>query len=119
MADTAAIETILHELEHNEGIDHAILVSRNGAYIAGNAPQGVLVETFAAMFAVLLGSAENSASDLKESIDSIVVNLESSKLLIVHAGPKALMVLQMPKAADSSGTKLTVGKYIPRIEENL
>lgn len=119
MADTAAIETILHEMEASEGIQDAILVSRNGTYIAGTVPHGVHVETFAAMFAILLGAAENSTSELKEVLDNVVINLESSKLVIVHCGPKALMVLHMPKAADSSGVKRTIEKYLGRIEENL
>ncbi len=119
MADTAAIETILHELETNEGIQDAILVSRNGTYIAGTVPTGVHVETFAAMFAILLGAAENSTSELRELLDTVVINLESSKMVIVHAGPKALLVLRMGKAVDSSGTKHVVEKYVGRIEENL
>ncbi|HYM40520.1 MAG TPA: roadblock/LC7 domain-containing protein [Thermoplasmata archaeon] len=119
MADTAAIETILHEMETSEGIQDAILVSRNGTYIAGTVPHGVHVETFAAMFAILLGAAENSTSELKEVLDNVVINLEASKLVIVHCGPKALMVLHMPKAADSSGVKRTIEKYLGRIEDNL
>ncbi len=119
MADTAAIEAILEEMEKAEGIEGAILVSRNGTYIAGAVPTGVHVETFAAMFAILLGAAENSTSELKEVLDHVVINLDSSKLVIVHAGPKALMVLRMTKAADSAGIKRTVEKYVGRIEENL
>lgn len=119
MADTAAIEAILHEIEQAEGIEDAILVSRNGTYIAGTVPRGVHVETFAAMFAILLGAAENSTSELKEVLDNVVINLETSKMVIVHAGPKALMVLRMPKATDSHGIKRTIEKYVSRIEENL
>ncbi len=119
MADTAAIEAILHELEKAEGVEDAILVSRNGTYIAGSVPKGVHVETFAAMFAILLGAAENSTSELREVLDNVVINLETSKMVIVHAGPKALMVLHMPKSADSTGMKYTVEKYLGRIEENL
>ena len=119
MADTAAIETVLHENEKNEGFEDAILVSRNGTYIAGTVPKSVHVETFAAMFAILLGAAENSTSELKEVLDNVIVNLETSKLVIVHCGPKALMVLHMPKATDSADAKRTIEKYIGRIEENL
>ena len=119
MADTAAIEAILQEMEKAEGLEGAILVSRNGTYIAGTVPKGVHVETFAAMFAILLGAAENSTSELKEVLDHVVINLDSSKMIVVHAGPKALMVLRMEKAADSSGIKRTVEKYMGRIEENL
>ena len=119
MADTAAIETILHEIEKAEGIQDAILVSRNGTYIAGTVPKNVHVETFAAMFAILLGAAENSTSELKEVLDTVIINLETSKMVIVHCGPKALMVLHMPREADSAGMKHTVEKYTGRIEENL
>ncbi len=119
MADTAAIESILHELEAKESIESAILVSRNGTYIAGTPPHGVYMETFAAMFAVLLGSADNSASDLRQSLDSVVINLETNKLAIVPAGPKALMALLMAKSADAGGVRYLVDKYIGRIEENL
>lgn len=119
MADTVAIESILHEMETKEGIEAALLVSRNGTYIAGAPPMGVHVETFAAMFAVLLGSAENSASDLREELDSVVINLETNKLVIVHAGPKALMAMLMKKAADATSAKRMVEQYLARIEENL
>lgn len=119
MADTAAIETILHEIERVEGIEDAILVSRNGTYIAGTVPKAVHVETFAAMFAILLGAAENSTSELKESLENVVINLESSKIVIVHGGPKALLVLRMARAADATHMKQAMAKYIPRIEENL
>ncbi len=119
MADTAAIEAILHELETSEGIEDAILVSRNGTYIAGTVPMGAHVETFAAMFAILLGAAENSTSELREILDNVVINLETSKIVIVHSGPKALLVLRMSKAADSSMVKDTMQKYVARIEENL
>ena len=119
MADTAAIEAILHEIEKSEDIEEAILVSRNGTYIAGTVPKGVHVETFAAMFAILLGAAENSTSELKELFDNVVINLETSKLVIVHCGPKALIVLHMPKVADSGGVKRMIERYVGRIEENL
>jgi len=119
MADTAAIEEILHEIEKSEGVQDAILVSRNGTYIAGTVPKGVHVETFAAMFAILLGAAENSTSELKENLDHVEIHHDASKIVVVHGGPKALLVLRMPKAADSHRVKQVVEKYLPRIEEHL
>ncbi len=119
MADTAAIEAILHQIEGAEGFEAAILVSRNGTYIAGTVPKGVHVETFAAMFAILLGAAENSTSELKEVLDNVVINLDATKIVIVHAGPKALLVLRMPKVADSHVVKKAMEKYIAQIEDLL
>lgn len=119
MADTAAIETVLKEIEASEGIEEALLVSRNGTYIAGSVPRGAHLETFAAMFAILLGAAENSTSELREVLDNVVINLESSKIVIVHSGQKALLVLRMAKTQESGQVRTTMEKYIPRIEENL
>ena len=119
MADTAAIEAILQEMEKAEGIEGAILVSRNGTYIAGTVPKGVHVETFAAMFAILLGAAENSTSELKEVLDHVVINLDSSKMIVVHAGPNALLVLRMPKPAAPQRIKRAMENNMALIEDNL
>lgn len=119
MADTAAIESILKDMEKAEGVQDAILVSRNGTYIAGTVPKGVHVETFAAMFAILLGAAENSTSELKEVLGSVVINVESGKIVIIHGGPKALLVLRTPKDADTHKIRQNIERYLPKIEENL
>lgn len=119
MADTAAIEAILHEIETSEGVEDAILVSRNGTYIAGAVPKGVHVETFAAMFAILLGAAENSTSELHENLDNVVINLETTKIVIIHGGPKALLVLRMPKPGDAAHLKHVLDKYLSRIQDSL
>jgi hypothetical protein len=119
MADVTALETILREFERVEGVQDAILVSRNGTYIAGFVPKGVHVETFAAMFAILLGAAENATSELKEALDNVVIHSPSSKMVIVHGGPKALLVFRVPSAIDVARMKPALAKYLARIEENL
>lgn len=118
-AEVPALEAILHELERSEGVQDAILVSRNGTYIAGSVPQGVHVETFAAMFAILLGACENATSELKESLDSVVINSPSSKIVILHSGPKALLVFRLPASTDVTRMKPALEKYLARIEESL
>lgn len=119
MADIAAIESILHELEASEGIQDAVLVSRSGMHIAGTVPKGAHPETFVAMFAILLGAAETATSELKERLDSVVINLEGSKVVIANDGPKALFVFRMPKDADYRRLRQNLEKYAKRIEEHL
>lgn len=119
MADVTALETILREFERSEGVQDAILVSRNGTYIAGTVPKGVHVETFAAMFAILLGAAENATSELKEPLDHVVINSSTSKTVIVHGGPKALLVFRVPATVDVARMKPVLEKYLARIEEHL
>ncbi len=119
MVDTAALESILHEVERNEGVHEAMLVSLAGTYLAGSFPKGVHVDTFGSMFAVLVGSAETVASETKDTLESVVIHAKSSRYLIVHGGRKALLVLRLPLSADVHRTKQAVEKYVPRIEEHL
>lgn len=119
MVDTAALESVLREIEEAEGVQEAMLVSLAGTYLAGTFPRGVHVDTFGSMFAVLVGSAETVTSEMKDTLESVVIHSKSSKYLIVHAGRKALLVLRLPTTADVAKTKAAVEKYISRIEEHL
>jgi predicted regulator of Ras-like GTPase activity (Roadblock/LC7/MglB family) len=119
MVDTDALESILHEVEQNEGVQDAMLVSLAGTYLAGTFPRGVHVDTFGSMFAVLVGSAETVTSETKDTLESVVIQSKSNKYLIVHGGRKALLVMRLPIGADAQKTRSAVEKYVPRIEEHL
>jgi len=119
MVDTTALESLLREVEQNEGVQEAMLVSLAGTYLAGSFPRGVHVDTFGSMFAVLVGSAETVTAEAKDSLESVVIHSKANKYLIIHAGRKALLVMRLRPSADPLKTKMVVEKYIPRIEEHL
>jgi len=119
MADIAALEGILKEMEKVPGISDAVLVSRSGMHIAGSVPEGAHAETFVAMFAILLGAAETATSELKERLDTVVIELEASRILIINDGPKAIFVLRTSRTADLDIVRSEVGKFTRRIEEHL
>jgi predicted regulator of Ras-like GTPase activity (Roadblock/LC7/MglB family) len=119
MVDTPALESILKEIEQNEGIHEAMLVSLAGTYLAGSFPKGVHVDTFGSMFAVLIGSAETVTSETRDVLDSVIIHSKSSQYLIIHGGRKALLVMRIALGNDPLKAKLAVEKYIPRIEEHL
>jgi predicted regulator of Ras-like GTPase activity (Roadblock/LC7/MglB family) len=119
MVDTSGLEALLREIEHNEGVQEAMLVSLAGTYLAGNFPRGVHVDTFGSMFAVLIGSAETVTAEARDSLEFVVIHCKSNKYLILHGGRKALLVLRLSVAADPLKMKLAVEKYVPRIEEHL
>ncbi|HEV8595359.1 MAG TPA: roadblock/LC7 domain-containing protein [Thermoplasmata archaeon] len=119
MADIAALEGILKELERVPGVSDAVLVSRSGMHIAGSVPEGAHAETFVAMFAILLGAAETATSELKERLDAVVIELEASKILIINDGPKAIYVLRVSLQTDMDLVRSEVGKFTKRIEEHL
>ena len=119
MADFAAVESILHELERNEGVQYPILVSLAGSFLAGAAPKGVYVDTFASMFAVVIGSADTIAAELKENLQSVVIQTSGAKCLVVRTGRKTVLAVRLPTNADPQRVEQAIAKYIPRIEEYL
>ncbi len=119
MADIPKIEEILEEIEALEGVNEAILVSRSGMYIAGKLPTNVHPETYASMFAVLLGAADTASAELKETLSSVVVNLENSRLVAVPDGPKAIYVLRVSKELKVQRLKDTLVPFSTRLQEHL
>jgi len=113
MTDNARVGGILSDLNNNPDISSSVVVSRSGMHIAGEAPPGVHLETFVAMSAILLGSAETAISELKGELENVMVELDRSRIIINSAGMKALLVVvtntkdnfqpllsQLQKAAD-------------------
>lgn len=119
MADIAALEQILGEMEQVDGVTNAVLVSRSGMHIAGKVPEGAHQETFVAMFAILLGAAETATSELRESMQAVVLHLGTSKMIIVNDGPKALFVIRLLKDADEQRIRKEVMDFSKKMEEFL
>src|SRR2546428_12491768 len=119
MVDTTGLETLLREIEQNEGVQEAMLVSLAGTYLAGSFPRGVHVDTLGSMFAVLVGSAETVTAEARDTLESVVIHSKSNKYLIIHAGRKALLVMRLPPSADPLKTKMAGVQYVPPIEGNL
>ena len=109
MSDVAALESLLKEVKDLDGVNDAVLVSRSGMYIAGSVPEGVFQDTFVAMFAILLGAAETATSELKDRIDTVVLN----------DGPKAIFVLRTRKDVDIPSMKSSLERMSRRVEELL
>ncbi len=93
MVDNARVNDILGELNNKPEIVSSVVVSRSGMHIAGQAPDGVHLETFVAMSAILLGSAETAITELKGELEDVLVELDRSRIIIDSAGNKGLLVV--------------------------
>lgn len=94
MAQYLAIEEMLDELHKAmPSVYEATVVSRSGMHIAGDSPKGVHLETFVAMSAILLGAAETATSELKDRLQYVAVELSRSRMVLMSAGNRALLVL--------------------------
>ncbi|MCD6330873.1 MAG: roadblock/LC7 domain-containing protein [Thermoplasmata archaeon] len=84
---------IINDLESKANIDGACIVSRDGLLIYSNM-KDVHGESFAAMSATLLSSAEVAMDEIKEGVPKIVVvEGKNRKIVVVGAGPSALLAV--------------------------
>ena len=93
MVDKTKVNDILGELNNISEVVTSLVVSRSGMHISGEAPNGVHLETFVAMSAILLGSAETAISELKGELEDVFVELDRSRIIIDSAGNKGLLVV--------------------------
>ncbi|MFO7792399.1 MAG: roadblock/LC7 domain-containing protein [Candidatus Saliniplasma sp.] len=111
---TNTIERLLNKVKKDLDVDEITLISRSGMHIGGDVPENAHLETFVAMSAILLGSAETATSELDEELSHVVVELKKSRVLVMNDGPSALLAIKMPK--DSDMDKILQGLEEP-IEE--
>jgi predicted regulator of Ras-like GTPase activity (Roadblock/LC7/MglB family) len=116
MTNVTSIEGVLQTLKSSDEIADATLVSRSGMHISGEVPQGAHLETYVAMAAILLGAAETATGELKEEFRHLAVELKESRLVVLSAGAKALLVLRLRNPADIAKVQPAVTDAIRRIE---
>ena len=119
MADIAALEGVLDEIRDLEDVTEALLVSRSGMHIAGEVPAGAHLETFVAMSAILLGSAETATSELNDELKDVIVSLKKSKLIIIGTGAKALLLIKTKDNVRLMPLMDDLEELTPKIEKYL
>ncbi len=95
MSPADSLERILKEIGNTEYISDVTLVSRSGMHIAGEVPKKAHRETYVAMSAILLGSAETATSELEDRLKYVLVELENTRILIQDSGSSAILVTRL------------------------
>jgi predicted regulator of Ras-like GTPase activity (Roadblock/LC7/MglB family) len=89
-----SLDRILNDLKRAGDIRALAVVSREGLPVTSLMPPDIHAETFAIMSATMLGAAETAALEMKQAIpDRLIVETDESKLLIMGAGDKMMLVV--------------------------
>ncbi|MDQ1372171.1 MAG: uncharacterized protein QG582_1086 [Candidatus Thermoplasmatota archaeon] len=100
------LKPALRALRQSCGSIASAIISRDGLVIAADLPEGVSMDTFAIMCATLIGAASTANSELRVGTPmSVLVESEDSKLVVVGAGRKALIVTVLPSRGDPAAAK--------------
>jgi predicted regulator of Ras-like GTPase activity (Roadblock/LC7/MglB family) len=95
MVDTIdMVDKLLTDLKNVGGVEASIAASRDGLLIRGNIPKEKLLASVAAMSATMLGAAETATTQVEKGLPTrVIVESEFGRLIIVGAGPKALLII--------------------------
>lgn len=119
MVEYLELEEILDEVRSIPSVYEVTIVSRSGMHIAGDAPKGVHLETFVAMSAILLGAAETATAELKDKLQYVVVELQRGKMLLMSAGPRALLVATASKDMATAELAGKLRDFASKVEEKI
>lgn len=119
MVEHLALEEILDEMRSIPSVYEVTVVSRSGMHIAGDAPKGVHLETFVAMSAILLGAAETATAELKDKLQFVSVELGRGKMVLLSAGPRALLVVTSSKDMSTNDLVAKVKDFVTRVSEQI
>jgi len=119
MTEWSKVSEILDEIRAQESILDVSLISRGGMYIMGDPPGGVHHETFAAMSAIIMGAAETTSSELRDSLNKVVIMLAEKDLVLTSAGPKYMIAIALRLNNDVNATMREAREKISRLEKNL
>src|SRR5512137_1762921 len=119
MVEYLALEELLDEIRSIPSVFEATVVSRSGMHIAGDAPKGVHLETFVAMSAILLGAAETATAELKDKLQYVCVELARGKMLLISAGPRALLVVNSSKDMSTTDLAAKIKDFAVKVSESI
>lgn len=119
MVEYLALEHVLDEIRSIPSVYEATVVSRSGMHIAGDAPKGVHLETFVAMSAILLGAAETATAELKDKLQFVVIELSRGKMILMSAGPRALLVVTASKDMSTADLSAKMMVFAANIDNKI
>jgi predicted regulator of Ras-like GTPase activity (Roadblock/LC7/MglB family) len=94
MSVKSLIEEVLRDLKTTGSVESSAVVTRDGLLVASDTTADVDAETFAAMSASMVGSAETAILEMKGgNVARVIVETEHSKMISLGAGPRVLLVV--------------------------
>ena len=88
------VDKLLGDLKNIGGVIACAAASRDGLLIRAIMQKEQFAESLAAMSATMLGAAETATTHVEMGVPKrVIVETDHGKLIIIGAGPKALLIL--------------------------
>jgi len=121
MSDTLdVVDKLLTDLKNIGGVIACAAASRDGLLIRAVMQKEQFVESLVAMSATMLGAAETATTHVEMGVPSrIIVESDYGRLVIVGAGPKALLILLANQNSGLGLILLELDKSAKKLKEIL
>lgn len=121
MSDTLdMVDKLLTDLKNIGGVIACAAASRDGLLIRAVMEKEQFVESLVAMSATMLGAAETATTHVEMGVPSrIIVESDYGRLIIVGAGPKALLILLANQNSGLGLILLELDKSAKKLKEIL
>jgi predicted regulator of Ras-like GTPase activity (Roadblock/LC7/MglB family) len=113
MSDTIdLVDKLLADLKNIGGVEACVAASRDGLLIRASMEKEQFVDSLAAMSATMLGAAETATTQAEKGVPNrVIVESDYGKLIVVGAGPKALLIVL-------AGTNAGLGLILLELEKS-
>ncbi|MFA4936066.1 MAG: roadblock/LC7 domain-containing protein [Candidatus Methanoperedens sp.] len=95
MSDTIdMVDKLLTDLKNIGGVEACAAASRDGLLIRANMQKELYIDSMVAMSATILGAAETATTQVQKGVPNrVIVESDYGRLIVVGAGPKALLIV--------------------------
>jgi predicted regulator of Ras-like GTPase activity (Roadblock/LC7/MglB family) len=81
MEDIQSLKNLLTKINELDSVTDALLMTKTGMFILGSLRRSTQLDKFAGMAAILMGSSEAMAMEMKDPIVGSVIHLKNQKIV--------------------------------------
>ncbi len=81
MEDIQSLKKLLNQINELDSVTDALLMTKTGMFILGSLRRSTQLDRFAGMAAILMGSSEAMALEMKDPIIGSVIHLSNQKIV--------------------------------------
>ena len=104
MTKKERLDAVLAEMMNAGNVDGSVITSREGLLMASRVPPEVDDRIISALFSSVTAAAETALVEMERgAVDRIVLSAEEGQVIIVPAGPKAVLGTLVRRGAPNLG----------------
>jgi predicted regulator of Ras-like GTPase activity (Roadblock/LC7/MglB family) len=102
MEDIQSLKKLLNQVENLDSATDAVLMTKTGMFLLGSLKRSNQLDKFVGMAAILMGSAEAMAMEMKEPVVGSVIHLSNQNIMFISLSEDILLsVIFHGKRSDS------------------